>query len=96
MADLQYTSYQGTEEINSSAMATLGTTRRNKRLTTILARRHQEKRISGKAKGAEGRIAWVDGGVSFTGDFQEQDGPEFLRNSPDTDDPDSDPGREMN
>lgn len=74
-------------------MAALGRTRRNKLLTTILARRHGEKHISGKAKGAEG--AWVDGGVSFTGDFQEQDGPEFLRNSPDTDDPDSDPGREM-
>lgn len=77
-------------------MATLGRTRSNKLLTTILARRHREKLTSGKANGALGRIAWVDGGVSFTGDFREQDRPVFVRNSPDTDDPDRDPGREIN
>lgn len=49
--------------------------------------------MSVKPYGALGRIAFVDGEVSFTGDFREQDRSVFLRNSPDTDDPDSDPGR---
>jgi len=57
----------------------------------VLARRHQDKHIAGKTNGAVGRIAWVDSGVSSTGDFREQDGPACIRNSPDTDDPDSDP-----
>lgn len=52
--------------------------------------------ISGKANGEEGTTPWVDGGVSSTGDFQKQNGPALVRNSPDTDDSDSDPGKEMN
>lgn len=52
--------------------------------------------FSGKTNGEVGTIAWVDGVVSFTGDFQKQGGRALDRNSPDTDDPDSDPDRQMN
>lgn len=54
--------------------------------------------VSGKANAEVRPTPWVDGGVSCTGDFQKQDGPALARNSPDrdTDDSDSDPGREMN
>lgn len=52
--------------------------------------------ISGKANGEVGTIAWLDGGVSSTGDFQKQDEPALARNILNTDDSDSDPGREMN
>ncbi|KAJ7409832.1 hypothetical protein WISP_112176 [Willisornis vidua] len=77
-------------------MITVGKTELRSFLQQYLQEDTRKRTVSGKANGAVEMIAWVDGGDSFTGDFQEQDGRAFVRNSPDTDDPDSNPGREMN
>lgn len=77
-------------------MTTLGWTEVKSFLEQYLQRDTRKNIISGKANGEVGTITWLDSGVSFTGDAQKQDGPALAENIPDTDDPDSDPGREMN